>query len=427
MRDRLNNLRPLSCIVGVIFQISLNGGCRPASHTAKADPPAKVAKIANEEQLNTIVLTPDAEKRLGIVIAPVEVKPVTRVRSIGGEIVLPPGASLVISAPVGGKLGSPNSAAAPTAGMLVTAKQPIFTLMPMLSPERDVLTPSERINVAQAKNAIATSRIDAAGQVEQAQVQASAARIALERAQRLLRDSAGTARAVDDAQAQMSLATKALEAAESRKKLVDSISLDGDGGAGKQTLLVIESPQAGMIRSQSAAIGEVVSAGAPLFEVTQFDPIWVRLPVYAGETSDLALNEPAAVLPLSADHRARSFTAKPIAAPPTATLLAATVDLYYELANPEAQFRPGQRVTVRVKQQGSGEGHVVPWSAVVHDIHGGTWVYEQTAPHTYVRRRVQVRHVVDELAVLQSGPPPGAKIVTTAVVELFGTEFGFAK
>jgi hypothetical protein len=29
--------------------------------------------------------------------------------------------------------------------------------------------------------------------------------------------------------------------------------------------------------------------------------------------------------------------------------------------------------------------------------------------------------------VLAHGPPVGAQIVTTAVVELFGTEFGFAK
>jgi membrane fusion protein, heavy metal efflux system len=225
----------------------------------------------------------------------------------------------------------------------------------------------------------------------------------------------------------MSLATKALEAAESRQKLVDSISLEGEAGAGKQTPLVIESPQAGMIRSQNAAIGERVAAGAPLFEVMRFDPIWVRLPVYAGETSELSLEEPADVLPIGADDHKRAFKAKPVSAPPTATLLAATVDLYYELANPEAQFKPGQRVTVRVKQQGSGEQRVLPWSAVVHDIHGGTWVYEQTAEHTYIRRRVQVRYVVDELAVLQTGPAPGATIVTTSVVELFGTEFGFAK
>lgn len=402
------------------------GGCgAPHSGAAKAESPAKVAKVAQEEQVNTIVLTADAEKRLGVATAPVESKSLPRVRSYGGEVVLPPGASLVISAPVGGTLSAPNQSGAPTAGMLVSAKQPIFILTPLLSPERDVLTPAERINLAQAKNTLATTRIEAAGLVQQAQVQVEAAQIALDRAERLLRESAGTARAVDDAKAQLSLATKSFEAAQSRQKLVDSINLEGE--AGKQIPLVIESPQAGILRTQSAAVGEVVAAGAPLFEVMRADPIWVRLPVYAGETADLALQEHAVVAPLDSDQKAGGYTAKPIAAPPTASLLAATVDLYYELPNPEGRLRPGERMTVRVKLQGKADQRVVPWSAVMHDIHGGTWVYEKTAERTYVRRRVQVRYVIDDLAILETGPATGAPIVTAGAVELFGTEFGFSK
>ena len=53
--------------------------------------------------------------------------------------------------------------------------------------------------------------------------------------------------------------------------------------------------------------------------------------------------------------------------------------------------RCGERMTVRVKLQGANQQRVVPWSAVMTDINGGTWVYENTAAHTYVRRRVQVR------------------------------------
>ena len=72
------------------------------------------------------------------------------------------------------------------------------------------------------------------------------------------------------------------------------------------------------------------------------------------------------------------------------------------------QFLQRERMSVRVKLQGASEQRVVPWSAVMHDINGGTWVYEKTAEHTYIRRRVQVRYVVDDLAVLESGPAAGA-------------------
>jgi RND family efflux transporter MFP subunit len=314
----------------------------------------------------------------------------------------------------------------PMAGSLVVANQPMLILTPLLSPERDVLTPAERINMAQAKNQLVTARIDAEGRVAQAREQVAAAKIALDRAERLYRDAAGTAQAVDNARAQWNLAVKAQEAAEATQKAVESISLEGSE-AGQQQPLVIESPQSGMIRTQHVAAGEVVSAGSPLFEVMKYDRVWVRVPVYAGETAQLALDQPADVVPLNSDEKGRGHTAKPTPAPPTATSLAATVDLYYELANKDGRLRPGERMSVRVKLQGAVDQRVVPWSAVIHDINGGTWVYEKTADHTYVRRRVQIRYVVDDLGVLESGPANGANIVTAGAVELFGTEMGFAK
>jgi hypothetical protein len=70
---------------------------------------------------------------------------------------------------------------------------------------------------------------------------------------------------------------------------------------------------------------------------------------------------------------------------------------------------------------------VVPWSAVIHDINGGTWVYEQTAPHTYSRRRIEVLYVRDRVAALRRGPAVGNSVVKTGAAELFGTEFGVGK
>ncbi|HEV3021097.1 MAG TPA: efflux transporter periplasmic adaptor subunit, partial [Pirellulales bacterium] len=120
-------------------------------------------------------------------------------------------------------------------------------------------------------------------------------------------------------------------------------------------------------------------------------------------------------------------TAEPVSAPPTATALAATVDLYYELDNPDGAYRPGQRVGVTLVLAGQDENLVVPWSAVVHDSQGGSWVYERTAPLTFVRRRVEVRFIVANNAVLGYGPAAGAEVVTDGAAELFGTEFGFGK
>ena len=404
-------------------------GCGPPADAGKEkELPAKVAKIANEAELNTITLTQDAVKHLALAVAVVEFKSMPRVSTYGGEIMLPAGASLIVSAPFTGTLDAPlKDQATPAPGDLVTAKQPIFKLQPLVTPEREALTPAERVRYAEARNAIATAKIDATAQIEQGLVQQEAARIALERAERLFSDGAGTARAVDDAKAQTQLAEKALEAAQSRKTLLDELKLEGDAATNQLPPILIESPHAGMIRTLHVAPGETVAAAAPLFEVMKFDPIWVRVPVYAGDAAELQAAGSATVRSLADKTTSPGVVAKKATAPPSAVALSTTVDLYFELPNPSGTYRPGERIIAELPRKGETKSLVVPWSAIMHDIHGGTWVYEQTAERTYVRRRVQVQYVSGASAVLKEGPKPGTKVVTAGVVELFGTEFGFAK
>ena len=66
----------------------------------------------------------------------------------------------------------------------------------------------------------------------------------------------------------------------------------------------------------------------------------------------------------------------------------------------------------------------VPYSSIVYDISGGTWVYTMPQPLTYVRQSVEVQTIKGETAFLKSGPVPGTKIVTVGVAEIYGAEKG---
>jgi len=70
---------------------------------------------------------------------------------------------------------------------------------------------------------------------------------------------------------------------------------------------------------------------------------------------------------------------------------------------------------------------VVPSSAIVYDMNGGTWVYVLTAPHQYQRRRVQVVRESSGEALIGRGLLAGDTVVTVAVAEIFGAEFGIGK
>ena len=412
-----------------VLSICCLAGCHPDAKALKgtAASAAKVDTYAKEDQLNKIVLTEKAVERLGIETAVVETRSIRRTRSYSGEVTLPTGAAIIVSAPLSGTLQPAGDGKVPRVGATILSQQIVFNLMPMLSPEREVLTPSERIRYAEARNALATARIDATGLVEQAQVQVDAADINLQRAERLLREMAGTAKTVDDAKAQLSLTEKTLAAAKARKSQVDQIKLEDDREAGKLVPLPILAPRDGIIRAEHAVVGEVVTAGTPLFEVMQCDPLWVKVAVYVGDLAGIDQHADCEIGTLSRATTSPGTSASPVMAPPTATALSSTVDLYYELKNPTGQFRPGQRLGATLHLAGEVEQRGVPWSAVVQDIQGGSWVYEVTAPQTFVRRRIQAKQVIGDWQVFENGPAVGTRIVTVGVAELFGEEFGFGK
>jgi RND family efflux transporter MFP subunit len=352
-----------------------------------------------------------------------EKRSMTRMRMYGGEVVLPTGASLIVSAPMAGFLRSPKKGGIPVVGELVHKGQAIYELVPGISErQQSVLSPVDRLNLSLAQANLAQSRNDADAQVEQTEEQLRAAKIELDRAERLQKNDSGTRQNLDRATTAFNQAQKASEAALRRKEIWDKIQLDEQTGTFKP--LLIEAPRDGIIRVEFAAANEPVPAGAQLFEIMNSGVVWVKVPIYVGELREIAADQPALLSNLEDRMGKDAVAARPVSAPPTAVALASSADLYYEIENREGYFRPGQKVNANLALRGERESLVVPWSAVVTDINGGTWVYENVGEHKFARRRVQVRYVADSLAVLAaSGPPVGAKIVTEGVAELFGTEF----
>ena len=389
-------------------------GCQktPAA-PSKPPSPSTVTGAVKEDQLTTVELTEAAERRLGIEVVPIEMRDLPRYRVYGGEVVVPTGATVIVSAPITGRLQSPPSKSVPNPGSAVSAKQTILGLIPVLS--------------AAEKIGLATQLADAEGLVEQAQSQVDANRIDLKRAEQQAEKGVGLGKTLDDAKAKLIISQKALDAAISRQKVLADVLRDGRDSSNEDKPVLIDTPQSGILRALHALPDELVTAGSPLFEVIKTDLVWVRVPVYVGDVSEIAIDQGADVGDLSWRAGQPLTKVQPIAAPPTATALSSTVDLYYQMPNPEGKFRPNQRVSVQLPLGGQESQRVVPWSAVVQDINGGSWVYEKVGDHKFARRRVQVKHVVDQWAVLEQGPPVDTKIVVTGVAEMFGTEFGFGK
>lgn len=390
--------------IAAVVALTISGsGCTTpgAAEVQKSAPPAKVENAVKEGDLATVTLSPEADARLGIRTAPVEFTSVTQTRTFGGEVVLPPDSTIIVSAPMAGTILSGASGGPPAAGAMVKKGQAVFRLLPLLPPERDARS------LAQKELSDAQARVDNA-------------KAKLDRAEQLLREKAGSVKQVEQAREDLALAESALKAAREKLERVVSSPLAGDAS------IAVVSPEDGMVQKVHVGTGQNVAGSTALFEVASLRSVWVRVPVYAGDLASIDRRQSAKVHNLGDSTGSPILSAKPIDAPPTANANASTVDLYYGLPG-GGPFRPGQKVGVTLNLVGAHESLVVPQSAIVRDVHGGEWVYESLAPHRYVRRRIEVRYVTGSQAVLARGPAAGTQVVITGVAELFGTEFGGGK
>jgi membrane fusion protein, heavy metal efflux system len=406
-------------------------GCSPtkASSDHKPTAPAKVEKLSQETEIARITLTEKAEQRLGVTLAKVTREVVQQRRTFGGELMIPAGKSIMVSAPLAGTITTPKTGVIPLPGQTLKAAAPVMSLAPLLSPERYVPTPAERVQMANARATLMSALTIANGDVQRSETELAAANITLNRAAKLLEDRAGSAKSVDDARALRDVSETSLKAASERetqfKKLLTD--LDKSGASGTAAPLLMTSPQAGVMRNVSVTRGQTVSTGAPLFEVVDVTSLWIRVPIYVGLLTEIELTAEAIVVGLDGRASLTPRKATPVAAPPTADPLSTTVDLYFTVDNANGRLRPGQRIGVDLSLKGQQEGFVVPAKSILYDIYGGTWVYIKSGDHAFERRRVLIRYTVDERVVLAKSPPVATQVVVDGAAELYGTEFGVGK
>lgn len=86
-----------------------------------------------------------------------------------------------------------------------------------------------------------------------------------------------------------------------------------------------------------------------------------------------------------------------------------------------------QTAPVRAELVEDSPREVIPYSALIYDLNGGTWIYVSPSPLTYVREPVTVDYIEGDMVVLAAGPAAGTEVVTIGVPELYGADTGIGK
>ncbi|HJX15633.1 MAG TPA: hypothetical protein VJ386_07845 [Candidatus Deferrimicrobiaceae bacterium] len=152
--------------------------------------------------------------------------------------------------------------------------------------------------------------------------------------------------------------------------------------------------------------------------------VWVLVTLSPAEWDRLAKDKPGRLLPLATRDKLKSeLWAKPSGMAPLEDMKRSMLSLYYVVPGKDHGLTIHNRLRVELQLSGSNEKKkVVPYGAVYYDAKGDAWVYVNTKPLAFERRRVDVERVEGDLAFLSDGPPVGTPVVTVGAALLYGTE-----
>lgn len=197
------------------------------------------------------------------------------------------------------------------------------------------------------------------------------------------------------------------------------------------TTLVTEAQVARTRKLGAKVVGAPKSAAS---STTADGAVWVRVSLNASDIQAMDPKQPARLLSIDSDDSDDKEEAGL-----DADLDERTDDeddagtdsdrpIYFKVKGGGAQLKEGQPALLEVKLQGAGVSHrLIPYSALVYDVKGATWVYVRLAPNVFQRQKVTVDYIKGAQAHLLDGPAVGTPVVSQGVAEIYGAETGVGK
>lgn len=159
----------------------------------------------------------------------------------------------------------------------------------------------------------------------------------------------------------------------------------------------------------------------------------VRVPLTAGDLAKVAHGQPARIVAADDDDDEEELEADVLDADDIGDVeddddTSDGTTLYYQVNNANHNLTPGQGVRVKLSVVGTGDRRaVVPYSALIYDLNGDTWVYISPEPLVFMCHPVTVEYIEGDRAILSDGPPVGTTVATVGVAELYGADTGIGK
>lgn len=329
-----------------------------------------------------VEIPPDSQLRGRLLVAPAEYRSIRRSLEAPAEVEADPARMARITPPLPGRVVQLFV----HFGEKVTAGQPLYALD---SPD----LVGAQTDYIKARSALA--------QTERT----------LARQQDLRQNGIGAARDVEQAQTDRDLARNELERATLRLKLL-GMSVD-QGSLGHP--LTVRSPLAGRIVEYHVAPGEFRNdLSEPLMIIADLSTVWVTANVQEKDIRRVQAGEDAAAS--FAAYPGEQWTGKVLSVADLLKKETRTIQVRVAFANEDRRLRPGMFGTVRFTENAAPE-LVVPTTAIVL-LGDASFVFVETAPWVFQRRRVTPGAQLDRLTAIVDGLKAGERLVVENAVLL---------
>jgi hypothetical protein len=159
---------------------------------------------------------------------------------------------------------------------------------------------------------------------------------------------------------------------------------------------------------------------------------WARVSINSSDLNAIDRKQLAQVLPIDSDDEDQNGLEAEMddEREGIASVLTTDTDkyVYYKIKNDSQAPKIGERAQVELRlQASSGARKLIPYSAVIYDVKGATWVYVNFDSLTYQRQPIKIDYIDRDIAYLLDGPASGTSVVTSGVAELYGAETGVGK
>ena len=175
----------------------------------------------------------------------------------------------------------------------------------------------------------------------------------------------------------------------------------------------IRSPMNGVIADRPLNIGEMASAGSPVFTVVDISRVVARANVPSQQAGVLRLGQAAVISGAGGELSGKVTVVSPAVDPSTTTL-----QVWIEAPNPGEKLKLGSTVQVSINAGVVPEALVVPVSALLSSDEGGEKVMLAGADGLAHEQKVEVGLRSGDAVQILSGIKPGDQVITDGALGL---------